>query len=297
MPFNFPLLLAILLAACNDGCIRFMAPPRLLSLIAISALMLFVPASTAAQTNCDEGASLLARSQPQGVSVADIIQKMSAQESVFQETLYHYTYREEVLVQTLAGAKPDGEFRRISQIKYNEGKRIEYVEFAPQSTLRRVSMSKQDFDDIERSPFVLTLSNLSQYQVDYVGLQKVDMLDTYVFDVAPRQIQKDKRYFQGRVWVENQDFAVVKTCGKNVPEEDPQAKKKKRGPQAQNVEPTRVTYREQFEHRYWFPTYVRCDDTLHFQYADDVRVREVIKYTQFTRADTDSGSVTSAHHP
>lgn len=273
-----------------------MAPLRLLSPIGIFALMLLAPAVAAAQTNCNEGASLLARSQPQGVSVAEIIQKMSAQESLFQEALYHYSYREEVLVQTLAGTKADGEFRRISQIKYNQGKRMEYVEFAPQSTLRRVSMSKQDFDDIERSPFVLTTSGLSQYQVEYVGQQKVDMLDTYVLDVAPRQIQKGKRYFQGRVWVENQDFAVVKSCGKNVPEEDPDAKKKKkRGPQAQNVEPTKVTYREQFEHRYWFPTYVRCDETLHFSYADDVRLHEVIKYTQFTRADAGDNSATAAH--
>ena len=198
-------------------------------------------------------------------------------------------------MQTMAGTKPDGEFRRISQISYNQGKRMEYVVFAPQSTLRRVSMSKQDFDDIERSPFVLTPEDLPQYNVSYVGQQKVDMLDTYVFEVAPKQIQKGKRYFQGRVWVETQDSAVVKSCGKNVPEEDPdQKKKKKRGPQAQNIEPTVVTYREEFEHRYWFPTYSRSDETLHFQYGDEAHVREVIKYTQYKRSDASGSTVSTA---
>lgn len=271
---------------------------RLWAGVAVSGLMALVPSGGAAQTNCNEGAgALMDRAQLQGISVDDIIQKFSAQESEFQEAQTHYSYTMEVMVQTLSGNNSvDGEFRRVSQISYNQGKRTEYVAFAPQSTLRRVSMTKEDFDDIDRSPFVLTREGLPEYNVIYAGQQKVDLLDTYVFDVAPKQIQKGKRYFQGRIWVENRDLAVVKSCGKNVPEENPDAKKKKkkRGQQTQNVEPTRVTYREQFEHRYWFPTYVRSDEMLHFQYADDVHVREIIKYTQYKRADANASPVTTA---
>jgi hypothetical protein len=259
---------------------------RLSAWIPVLGLILLSVAGSAAQTNCNEGAGALAADQPQGISVTDIIRKFSAQESAFKEAQTHYTYTMEVLVQTLAGPTADGEFRRVSQIRYNQGKRMEYVVLAPQSTLRRVSMSKQDFDDIDRSPFVLTTEDLPQYNVTYAGHQKVDLLETYAFDVAPKQILKGKRYFQGRVWVENRDLALVKSCGKYVPEEDPEAKKKKKkAPQTQNVEPMMVTYREQFQHRYWFPTYLRSDDVLHFEYGDDVHVREVIKYTQYKRAD------------
>lgn len=272
---------------------------RVLAWIAILALPTLTSSAAVAQTNCNEGAGLLARSDPQGTSVAAIIGRFSANESEFRQAQMHYMFTEEVLVQTLAGPNPDGEFRRVSQVRFDQGKRLEYVQFSPQSTLRRVSMSKQDFDDIERSPFVLTTEDLPQYNVNYVGHQKVDMLETYVFEIAPKQIQKGKRYFQGRIWVEEQDFAIVKSCGKNVPEEDPADKKKKpkRGrPLLQNVEPTLVTYREQFEHRYWFPTYSRSDETLHFQYGDDVHVREVIKYTQYRRTDEGPGAVTTAQH-
>lgn len=265
--------------------------------IAVLGLLVVAQLSGLAQTNCNEGAGLLARSQPQGISADDVIRRFSANESLFKEAQTHFRFTEDVLVQTLAGPNPDGEFRRVSEISFNQGKRMEYVRFAPQSTLHRVSMSKQDFDDLERSPFVLTTEGLPQYNVMYIGHQKIDMLETYVFDIAPKQIQKGNRYFQGRVWVEDQEFAIVKTCGKNVPEEDPADKKKKRkrGQQlSQNVEPTLVMYREQFERRYWFPTYARSDELLHFQYGDEVHLREVIKYTEYKRTDASSGAMSTA---
>jgi hypothetical protein len=274
-----------------------MARIKLSSWIGMLGLIALFAAHLVAQTNCNEGAGALTQAQPEGIAVPDIIKKFSAQESQFKEAQTHYSYTMEVSVQTLAGKAVDGEFRRVSQISYNQGKRVEYVVFAPQSTLRRISMSKQDFDDIDRSPFVLTTEDVPQYNLNYSGQQKVDLLDTYVFDVAPKQIEKGKRYFQGRVWVEAQDLALVKSCGKNVPEEDPEAKKKnkkRRGVPQENVSPTLVTYREQFEHKYWFPTYVRSDETLHFQYGEDVHLREVIKYTQYKRSDSSASTVSNA---
>ena len=40
----------------------------------------------------------------------------------------------------------------------------------------------------------------------------------YVFDIAPKKIEGKKRYFQGRVWVDDHDFQIVKTYGKTVPD-------------------------------------------------------------------------------
>lgn len=268
---------------------------KLSSWIAILNVVL-LPACLAAQTNCNAGAGPLRQDQPQGVSTTDIIKKFSAHESEFKDAQTHYHYTMEVSVQTLAGPSVDGEFRRISQVSYSQGKRVDNVVFAPQSTLQRISMTKQDFDDIDRPPFVLTPEALSQYNVVYAGQQKVDMLETYVFDVAPKQMEKDKRYFQGRVWVEVHALALVKTCGKNVPEQDPHAKKKKKrkGLPEENVAPTLVSYREEFEHKYWFPTYSRSDETLHFQYGNEVHVREVIKCTQYKREDSNGSTVSTA---
>jgi hypothetical protein len=43
-----------------------------------------------------------------------------------------------------------------------------------------------------------------------------------------------------------------------------------------------VTYREQIDGQYWFPTYTRADDDLHFK-SGDVHIREIIKYTNYKR--------------
>lgn len=269
---------------------------KLSSWILCTAWTLLLPFYLAAQTNCDAGAGPLRQVQPNGISAEEAIRRLSAQEKLFKEEQTHYSYTMEVSIQTLEGDTADGEFRRVSQISYAQGRRMENVLFAPQSTLTRISLTKEDFDDIDhRSPFVLTLEDLPQYEVMYLGQQKVDQLETYVFDVTPKHLEKGKRYFQGKVWVETADFAVVKSCGKNVPEQiEPVKKKKRRGPVQENVSPTFVTYREQFEDKYWFPTYVRADETLHVLNGDNTHVREVIKYTKYKRADSNTSTISNA---
>jgi hypothetical protein len=101
--------------------------------------------------------------------------------------------------------------------------------------------------------------------------------------VAPKTIEKGQRYFQGRIWVENHDLQIVKTCGKSVPEISAStAGKKKKKNMQENLTPKFVTYRELIDGEYWFPTYTRADDILRFQ-TGDVHIREVIKYTNYKR--------------
>src|SRR5207249_8592422 len=91
----------------------------------------------------------------------------------------------------------------------------ERVVDAPAPTLSRISMSQQDFDDIEKVwPLVLTPDELPKYDVKYVGREQVDEVGTYVFDIAPKKLEKSLRYLQGRIWVEDRDFQIVKTRGK-----------------------------------------------------------------------------------
>ena len=244
-------------------------------LLAFSALLL-TPCLLSAETNCEEGNGPLNTAQPKGITPQEIIQKFAAKEAVFKEARDHYTYTQDITVQTLDGSTVDGEFHQVQDILYDDkGNRLEQVTFAPQSTLQRIMMTKEDFDDFRnRLPFVLTTEELPQYDILYAGQQHVDEIDTYVFDIAPKKIEKEKRYFQGRIWVDNRDFQIVKTCGKNVP--DIHNKKN------ENLTPKFVTYREQIDGQYWFPTYTRADDELHFQ-TGDVHVREIVKYTNYKR--------------
>ena len=108
-------------------------------------------------------------------------------------------------------------------------------------------------------------------------LRKVDEIECYVFDVSPRKIEKDQRYFEGKIWVDDQDLQIVKTYGKAVPDI------KKKG--EENLFPKFETYREQVDD-YWFPTYTRAVDTLQFS-TGPVRMREIIKYDKYKKFQAD----------
>ncbi|HZU31256.1 MAG TPA: hypothetical protein VFB79_09085 [Candidatus Angelobacter sp.] len=252
--------------------------PGFVSRAWMALLVLALPLVMKAETNCDAGNGPLNTAQPQGISVEDIIQKFAGREAIFKNARNQYTYTQEVIVQTLDGDTVDGEFRETTDVLYDDhGRRIENVTYAPQNTLSRIILTKEDYDDFRnRLPFVLTSQDLAEYNILYAGQQHVDELDTYVFDVAPKKYDKNggPRYFQGRIWVDNHDFQIVKTCGKNVPD----IHKKNN----ENLTPKFVTYREQVDGQYWFPTYTKADDDLHFS-SGDVRVREIVKYTNYKR--------------
>lgn len=247
-------------------------------LLFIAFVAVIFPLTLAAETNCEEGNGQLNPAQPKGITPEEIIQKFAAKEAIFKEARNHYTYTQEIVVQTLDGDTVDGEFRQINDILYDDqGRRIEEVKFAPQPTLTRIGITKEDLDDFRhRLPFVLTTEDLPKYDVHYEGQQHVDELDTYVFEVAPKHVDKNggPRFFQGRIWVDNRDFQIVKTCGRNVPDIH------KKG--QENLTPKFVTYREQIDGEYWFPTYTKADDILHFS-NQDVHVREILKYTNYKR--------------
>ncbi len=245
-------------------------------------LTLSLPMAIHAQTNCDEGAGPLNTEQPKGMTTQQVIDKFAAREAVFKDARNQYNYTEDISVQELDGSTVTGEFRLVQDVLYDDkGNRIENVKFAPQPSLRQISLSPQDYEDFRnKMPFVLTTEDIPKYNLLYVGTQKVDELETYVFDLAPKTIEKNQRYFQGRVWVDGKDLQVVKTCGKSVP--DTRADNKKKKNVQENITPKFVTYREQIDGEYWFPTYTSSDDVLHFR-ANDVHIREIIKYTNYKR--------------
>jgi len=241
-------------------------------------LFALFPLTLSAETDCDQGNGRLNSAQPKAIAPDEIIRKFAEKEAVFKDARNHYTYTQEVIVQEMDGNTVDGEFHETTDILYDDqGRRLEQVKYAPQSTLKRLGMTKEDYDDFRnRLPFVLTTQDLPQYNILYAGQQHVDELDTYVFDVAPKHVEKEggKRYFQGRIWVDNHDFQIVKTCGRNVPDIH------KKG--SENLTPKFVTYREQVDGQYWFTTYTRADDILRFS-SGDVHVRETLKYSKYQR--------------
>ena len=248
--------------------------PLLLSLAALLSVPL--PVIMLSQVaRAQEGA--LDKSEPKGITAEQIIKRFANKEKEFKEARDQYTFRQDVKVMTLDGDTPDGYYQQVFDVTFDDkGRKIKNVVFAPQPTLQRLMMTEEDFDDIEnRLPFVLTSDEIGEYDILYVGQQKQDELSTYVFDVAPKQIAGKKRYFQGRIWVDDHDFQIVETYGKTVPDI-----RKKKG--NENLFPKFTTWREQIDGQYWFPTYTRAEDTLKFSMGD-IKIREIIKYTNYKR--------------
>ncbi|HKF48867.1 MAG TPA: hypothetical protein VKB38_16025 [Terracidiphilus sp.] len=212
----------------------------------------------------------------------EIIKNFAAKETQFQEALNHYTYRRVARVQTIDDdtSKVDGEWYQVDDVIFDpSGKRTEKTVFAPESSLQRVSMSPSDLQDIQHGyPFVLTTAELPNYDIKYVGRQKVDEIECYVFDVSPKQILKNHRYLLGRVWVDTTDLQIVVTDGRMVPDDT------RRG--SEDLHPPFMTWRQQIDGHYWFPVYTKGEGVLHFagQHGyppDDVHIRDTIKYTDY----------------
>ena len=217
------------------------------------------------------------RSDAPAIPVAEIIQKMAAKETEFRAARENYTYHQAVHVQEFtASGRPGGEYRRVSDIVFTpEGRRFEHVSYEPPATLELVSMSPEDTRDlISIQPFVLTSDDLPLYDLQYEGRTKIDEIGTYVFRASPKRVEKGHRYFEGTIWVDDQDLQIVKTDGKAVPD--------LRRKDGENLFPRFETYRENIEGKYWFPTYTRADDVLHFK-SGDVRIRMMVRYTDYKR--------------
>ncbi|MEO8726048.1 MAG: hypothetical protein ABI383_07965 [Acidobacteriaceae bacterium] len=242
------------------------------SILVLALLMvLFVPLLALAQ----KGEGPIDPAPPKGHTPDEIIKIVAAKEKEFQAARERYVYRQDVKVEEYDGSAVAGTFREISDITFDDrGKRSETVVFAPQNGLQKIQMTRQDIDDIENHfPFVVTTDTLPTYDIKYVGHQQVDELGTYVFDLDPVHMEKNKRYFKGRIWVDDQDLMIVKTSGVGVP-----------NPKENQPVPF-TTWREQIDGKYWFPTYTSGQADIkaydHGQVVDSTPVRVIVKYTDY----------------
>ncbi len=252
--------------------------------IVLSVGLLAANRSSMAQTQAKPAAN-------KTLSPDEIIKQFTARESELFETWKEYAYKQESRIQVLGPANTvSGELYEVSEFVFNDaGKRIQRILRAPQPTLSDAGLTFTAEDKnalINLQPFALTQQELPNYTISYVGKEKVDDLNAYVFDVMPkvlgnqnelRRMKSQKiegKFFQGRIWVDDQDLQVVKSQGKVVPEF------KQRFPKFE-------TYRENIDGRYWFPTYTYSDDTLYFEEGGSAHVRMVVKYKEYRQFQSD----------
>jgi hypothetical protein len=211
------------------------------------------------------------------INADEIIKKFAAKETEFAQARNNYTYRQSVKLQELDpnGNPTGGQWELVEDIIFSpEGKRMEKVVYAPVLTLRNILLTPEDEQDLRHvQPFVMTTAEIPEYDIRYLGKEKVDEIGCYAFAVKPKKLVQGKRYFEGQIWVDDRDLQIVKTYGKGVG-----VIKKS----SDNQFPKFETYREQIDGKYWFPTYTRADDTLHFKDSNQ-RIRMVVKYQDYKR--------------
>jgi TonB family protein len=208
--------------------------------------------------------------------IDEIVRAFTSKETMFRQALNTYAFKRDALVQTIGmGGQVTGEYHRVSIFTFDDqGNRFEKINYFPMPTLTEINVTTQDLEDLGGvNPFALEAAKLNAYAFKYVNKEKIDELDLYVFDVGPKVAPDPKkikeRYFQGRIWVDVQDLQIVKARGKGVPEDK------------NNKYATFETYREQIDGKYWFPTYTYADDELTFDNGNVVRLRMLVKYTDF----------------
>jgi hypothetical protein len=200
-----------------------------------------------------------------------IIRAFSAKETEFYEAWKEYTYHQvaDVRVLSVNGAPRQEKMTIISDIVFlDDGRRdVQIVRRA--GDLRSVIFTRDDEEVIDNlQPFALTEKELPLYDLSYNGKEKVDELDCYVFSVTPKSIKAGRFYFEGKIWVDDQDMQVVRTVGKPVPQ-----KKNSQFPQFETI-------RQMIDDKYWFPVWTHADSELHFQ-RDNVRIEETITYSDY----------------
>ena len=254
----------------NPQLVRLEMKKIVTSVSAALVLITLTVFSASAQTPAAEASS--------SAEAEKIIQAFTAKEAQFRNALNQYSFKRDALIQSIGmGGQVVGEYHRVSTFTFDDsGNRFEKISYFPMSSMSDV-VTAEDLDDLGGiNPFALEPSKIARYNFKYVGKEKIDELNLYVFDVTPKVIPDPKktkeRLFTGRVWVDDQDLLIVKTRGRGVPETK------------NNKFPIVETYREQIDGRYWFPTYSYADEELIFDSGNTLHIRMKVRYSDFVPA-------------
>jgi hypothetical protein len=210
---------------------------------------------------------------PPPIPEQEIIQKFAANEDVMKKVFDTYSFQESIRLDELTD--PGGKFS-VTGYEYikPDGQRYLRVDQQPESTLKLVHFSLEDVRALSTLPlFPLTSGEIANYTFLYAGQEKLDQLNTYIFQVKPKMLSRKRRLFEGVVWIDDRDFAIVKSYGKFVSELE--------GNGTSLPFTMFETYRENFQEKYWLPTYTRSDDYFKDDQNNELPLRLIIHATDF----------------
>jgi len=205
----------------------------------------------------------------------EIIKKFTEKETEFYKAWMNYTYVQNAYIRILSvDGHPSNEWMElVSEVVFNDDGSRDIKQIRNSGKLRTVRFTREDEDIINNlNPFALTTVDLPHYDLKYEGKERVDELNCYVFSVKPKDTKRGRLYFEGKIWVDDVDFMVVRTRGKAVPQT------------RENQFPEFETLREMIDGKYWFPVWTHADERLHFP-DQTARIEETITYDDYRRFD------------
>jgi outer membrane lipoprotein-sorting protein len=203
----------------------------------------------------------------------EVIKAFSAKESQFYEAWMQYTYRQSANIQIVSvnGYPSKERMSVVSDVIFRDDGSREVRVTQRSGRLKSVLWTDADTEVINNlQPFALTEKDLPLYDLKYEGKERVDELTCYVFAVKPKSTKGGRLYFQGRIWVDDEDLQVVRTVGKPVPQ--------RRDEQFPEFE----TIRQMIDNQYWFPVWTHADSTLRFE-QQAVHIEETITYEDYRK--------------
>lgn len=210
---------------------------------------------------------------PPPIPVDEIIHRFAANEDVMKKAYDTYDFTQSIRLDELSD--PGGKFSVTAETYVKpDGLRYMRVTKPAESSLKLMHFSLEDVRVIASMPeFPLTAEEIENYNFKYAGQEKLDQLNTYIFQVKPKILSRKKRYFEGVIWIDDHDFAIVKSYGKFVSELEGNG----------TALPFTMfeTYRENFQSKYWLPTYTRSDDYFKSEGNEDMPLRLVVHSTDF----------------
>jgi len=188
-----------------------------------------------------------------------------------------YMYRQTVTIDELDDhGAARGAYREVRDIIFSpQHERTEEAIGRAENRLKYLLLTDEDFRDIrEIQPLVLTEDRLWNYETKFRGEETMDEVECWVLQVKPRQILQGQRFFDGTIWVDKQEYNIVRLEGQAVPQI--------RTTKTENLFPRFTTIRKPIDGRHWFPIYTYADDTLQFRTGGQ-RIRLRIAYGNYQR--------------
>jgi hypothetical protein len=192
------------------------------------------------------------------IPAAEIIKRFSENEDAMLRAHAGYAYHRVVRVEELdPNGKPAGTFEFTTELAQSpDGRFYERELKHPETTLNILNLEPESLVPLGKiPPLPFTTPQIVHYDMEYEGTEKMDELNTFVFRVKPKQVERQRAYFDGVIWVDDQDFVIVKTTGHWISE---------LGEISTQNFPFKFfdTYRENVQGKIWFPSYLRSDDSV-----------------------------------